>query len=50
MLFCKDCGRVFTDSEIVEQLVPIVYDEVEVVETCPYCGSADIAYGNEDRY
>ena len=50
MMFCKDCGHIFTEAEIVQEFVNIVHDEYDIIDTCPYCGSEDIACGNEDRF
>ena len=48
MLVCKDCGRIFTESEALPELIDGV--EGGYVDLCPYCGSEDVAYGNEDRF
>lgn len=48
MMFCKDCGRMFIDSETVQERIDD--DEIGYVETCPYCGSEDIGSANEDRF
>lgn len=49
MMFCKDCGRMFIDSETVQERVDDGED-VGYVETCPYCGSEDIISAGEDRF
>lgn len=48
MMFCKDCGRRFTDNEALPEMV----DDVEIgyVDLCPYCGSENISRFDEDKF
>ena len=50
MMICKDCGRIFTDGEVVQERVDIGHGEYDFVDTCPYCGSDSVGHANEDRY
>lgn len=49
MMFCKDCGRKFTDEEVMVERVEADGEEGEV-ELCPYCASEHISGANEDKF
>lgn len=49
MMFCHDCGRIFTEEEAMLERVEADGEE-GTVELCPYCASYNVSGANEDRF
>ena len=49
MMFCQDCGRIFTEEEVTLERVEND-GEVGEVELCPFCASYNVSGANEDRF
>lgn len=49
MMFCKDCGRIFTEEEVMVERVENG-GEVGEIELCPFCASEHVSGAPEDRF